>query len=183
MNRIHRRHEDDEYIDEIRIDLVPRFKTSGMSGDEWRVSARVRFLRKGHEVWSRSFLDISTAAKALPWFFTVAGEGASGEFKVLTNEQELEVCQQPGCVEPAVKLYRFKKIRDCRQSGDMKEPHRELVTAFCARHAHRGDCGMEDCDDNYEVIGGGNSQASPVETKDLSPSAVAVLDVESLLGK
>jgi len=161
----HRRHEDDEYIDEIRIDLVPRFKTSEMSGDEWRVSARIRFFRKGHEVWSRGFGKLSTAVNALPWFFVVAGEGS--DFKMLGREQELALCQQPGCSEPSVKRYRFKKVRDCPQSGKMYEPGPsfEYVTAFCQRHAHRGDCGLEDADDNYEVLSGGNSHAAPVEAR------------------
>jgi hypothetical protein len=181
----HRRHEDDEYIDSIKIDLVPRFKTSGLSGDEWRVSARVRFFRKGHLVWERAFSKLSTAVNALSWFWMVAGEGPPDEWHMLDKKTELGLCQQPGCSEPSVKRYRFKKVRDCPQSGHMKEPGPsfEYVTAFCARHAHRGDCGMEDADDNYEVVGGGNSQASPVESRDLSPSAVAILDVENLLGK
>ena len=29
-----KRHEDDDWIDEIKITIVPRYKTSGMSGDE-----------------------------------------------------------------------------------------------------------------------------------------------------
>lgn len=171
-----RRHEDDEYIDDVRIDLVPRFKTSGLSGDEWRISARIRFFRKGHVVWQRQFTSMQTAVSALPWFWIAASEGADWEH--LSREQERQVCQQPGCSEPAVKWYRFKKIRDCRQSGHMKDPGPsfEYVTGFCARHAHRGDCGLEDCDSNYEVIGGGNSQASPVNVDDVAPSTVVVLD-------
>lgn len=181
----HRRHEDDEYVDEVRINLVPRFKTSGMSGDEWRVSAVVTFLRKGREVWSRGFGKLSTAVNALSWFFIVAGEGSEGEFKMLDREQELATCQQPGCSEPSTVRYRFKKTRDCPQSGHMREPGDsfEYVTAFCKRHAHRGDCGLEDCDTNYEVVGGGNSQATPVESRDLSPSACVIYDVEKLMGK
>jgi hypothetical protein len=181
----HRRHEDDEYVDEIRINLVPRFKTSDMSGDEWRISAVISFFRKGHEVWSRSFSKLSTAVNALSWFFIVASEGAEGEFKFLDREQELALCQQPGCSEPSVVRYRFKKVRDCPQSGHMRElgDSFEYVTAFCKRHAHRGDCGLEDCDTNYEVVGGGNSQATPVESRDLSPAACVVLDVEKMLGK
>ena len=42
-----RNHHDDEWYDEIRVTTVPRFKTSGLSGDEWRRSAKVTFLRKG----------------------------------------------------------------------------------------------------------------------------------------
>ena len=51
-----RRHRDDDYYDEITIDtrtvhlrasIVPRFKTSGLSGDEWRTSAVLKLLRDG----------------------------------------------------------------------------------------------------------------------------------------
>ncbi|KKL50531.1 hypothetical protein LCGC14_2304540, partial [marine sediment metagenome] len=38
---------DDEGVDQIVIDTVPRYKMSGLSGDEWRVSGRVRFFRNG----------------------------------------------------------------------------------------------------------------------------------------
>jgi len=185
---LHRRHEDDEYIDRIEIDLVPRFKTSEMSGDEWRVSARIRFFRKGTVVWTGHMSKLSTAVNALPYFLMVAPEGGvtqvgGSEFTRLGKERELAVCQQPGCSEPSTKRYRFKKIRDCPQSGHMREPGSsfEYVTAFCDRHAHRGDCGLEDCDDNYEVVGGGNSRASPVETRDVSPAKVVLDDVGKIL--
>ena len=46
-----RRHRDDDYYDRIivvsdegpvlRASIVPRYKTSGMSGDQWRISARL----------------------------------------------------------------------------------------------------------------------------------------------
>lgn len=38
----YRRHHDDEVIDRVSIDCVPRFKVSGLSGDEWRVSYVLR---------------------------------------------------------------------------------------------------------------------------------------------
>ena len=33
------RHPDDEWYDEVRIVTVPRYKTSGLSGDEWRFTS------------------------------------------------------------------------------------------------------------------------------------------------
>jgi hypothetical protein len=53
-----RRHRDDDYWDEIAIDtekvhlrafIVPRFKTSGLSGDEWRISAKLEVHHDGHK--------------------------------------------------------------------------------------------------------------------------------------
>ena len=180
-----RRHDDDEYIDEIKISLVPRFKTSDMSGDEWRVSARMQFFRKGRQVWENSFGKLSTAVNALSWFFIVAPEGASGEFGPhLSREEELKICQQPGCSEPSTRVYRFKQVRDC-PNGDVHPPKFdwEYVTAFCDRHAHRGDADLEDNDANYEVLGGGNSQASPVESRDVSPAQAVIMDLGKVLGK
>lgn len=42
------RHDDDEWIDEVRIVTVPRWKESELSGDEWRFSTRIELYRKGH---------------------------------------------------------------------------------------------------------------------------------------
>lgn len=47
--------DDDEFYDEIRITTVPRFKTSELSGDEWRVSTHVVVLRKGRVVAEKSW--------------------------------------------------------------------------------------------------------------------------------
>jgi len=53
-----RRHRDDDYWDEVAIDagtvhlrafVVPRYKTSGLSGDEWRISAILEVKRDGHD--------------------------------------------------------------------------------------------------------------------------------------
>ncbi len=38
---------DAQAFDEVRIRTVPRWKESGLSGDEWRISATVEFWRKG----------------------------------------------------------------------------------------------------------------------------------------
>jgi len=53
--------EDDEGIDHIELTVVPRYKTSGMSGDEWRVSTEVKFFRKGVLLWGRSFSRLEWA--------------------------------------------------------------------------------------------------------------------------
>jgi len=62
----YKRHEDDDWIDEIKIVTVPRYKTSGMSGDEWRFSARVQLWRKGHLMFERSFSKLHYAIDFLP---------------------------------------------------------------------------------------------------------------------
>jgi hypothetical protein len=54
-------HHDDEGVDRIEIDIVPRFKTSDLSGDQWRVSARLRAYRKGELVGEQSYHNMETA--------------------------------------------------------------------------------------------------------------------------
>ena len=70
----HRHHPDDEIYDEIHITCQERYKTSGLSGDEWRFGWRVEFKFKGQVVFSNSFTRLSTAVSSLPWFFLTAGE-------------------------------------------------------------------------------------------------------------
>ena len=55
------RHHDDEWIDEIRIVTVPRFKESELSGDEWRTSVRMQILRKGIVLRERRYGKIADA--------------------------------------------------------------------------------------------------------------------------
>ena len=49
---------DGQAFDEIRIKTIPRYKTSGLSGNEWRYHAEVYLLRKGQIVKQRGYGDI-----------------------------------------------------------------------------------------------------------------------------
>lgn len=146
----YKRHRNDEYIDEISIRTVERWKESELSGDEWRFSAVVEFKRKGQVVYSRSFAKMEWAAQALPWFFLTAGE--SEDFQRIDDEH---FCMQPGCTADAVVHYRLKK-EYCRD-GHGTESHRETRRKYCLKHRHRGDCALEDADDNYEQVTPDNS--------------------------
>jgi hypothetical protein len=72
-----RRHRDDNYWDEIVIlsgqvvlhgFIVPRYKTSGLSGDEWRISARLVVKYTGNPVIERSFHRMNDLLKYAPGF-------------------------------------------------------------------------------------------------------------------
>lgn len=72
-----RRHHDDKYWDEIIIlagpvvlrgSIVPRYKTSGMSGDEWRISAHLVVKLGGVEVVERVFHDMNGLLTHAPGF-------------------------------------------------------------------------------------------------------------------
>lgn len=143
------RHHDDEIIDEIRIITVPRFKESELSGDEWRTSARIEFRRKGKVLHTESLTAMKYAVQFLPYLFVRCQE--DGHFD--TDKEDKNCCFQPGCSEQAIVEYRMK-TRYCNRCGKEQgimtgyEEHRR----FCNEHSERGDCGLDDADDNYEEI-------------------------------
>lgn len=136
---------DHQAFDEIRIITVPRYKQSGLSGDEWRISARIDFYRKGHIVHSESWRNISTAAEFLNWSMTKANEDGHGY-----SSADADYCDQEGCAEKAVITYR-KKANYCND-GHKTDPHRPTIRRFCEKHRQRGDCGLDDADNNYEIV-------------------------------
>ena len=72
---------DAQAFDEIRIITVPRYKTSGMSGDEWRISARIEFMRNGQVVNTEGGIrNVETAARHLSYLFDVATDNGQGYF-------------------------------------------------------------------------------------------------------
>lgn len=138
-------HHDYQPVDEVRIVTVPRYKTSGLSGDEWRISAKIQYLKKGVVIYERSTRNIESALRYGDWWLTEwleQGNYSAGR----TAEQ----CDQEGCAEPATVTYRLKN-QYCRD-GHPHEPHRPKITRFCDRHKTRGDCGLEDADRNYERV-------------------------------
>jgi hypothetical protein len=202
---IYKRHPDDEWFDEIRVETAEgpllriitqyRYKTSNMSGDEWRTSASIQ-VRRGN-VWSdfdNRYVNLETASKGLyPGFYTSHPElhevetttidfyrkgiklyessydgrplafiHAAGHLPwalVIARQDSGQMpnsndyCFQPGCAEEAISTYRLK-VEYSKNGVFSREPRRELRRRFCLRHLRRGDCGLEDADENYEVIEG-----------------------------
>ena len=147
---------DGQFVDEIRIVTVPRYKESDLSGDEWRISACIEFVRKGQVVGTKGARDVATAARFLDWFLTHGLE--SGEIDVLNNIGNY--CDQEGCCNPWTVRYAIKR----RYGNDGKvRPRPEYMVgvteyrAFCDQHKVRGDCGLDDADRNYEVMEGGGA--------------------------
>jgi hypothetical protein len=80
------------------------------------------------------------------------------------EKSPLDRCDQEGCSEPATIWYRMKNLFcACGVSKEAKHSisDSKLWVQFCERHSTRGDCGLEDADDNYELIKG--SPISPRE--------------------
>jgi hypothetical protein len=149
----HKRHPDSGWYDRVEVDIVPRYKTSGLSGDEWRTSVRVRWYFKGLQVGEDFFgRDITAAISYLPHVLALASDhGASSEW---LKHQEKK-CDQPGCSADAIG--RFKLKRETSAQGDYIERSEsgfEHYRQFCRQHLRRGDCGREDADTNYEPLDG-----------------------------
>lgn len=169
----HHRFPDHEIFDKIALETRIRYKTSDLSGDEWRTSAVVSLTYKGRLVAENAYRDMETAMKLLPSFLTKVCE--SGDYDHRYHETS-NLCDQIGCAEPAVSIYRLKQLFD--SSGhrlDMGDYPTDWVwyRQFCQRHLQRGDCSREDSDDNYTVVSGpGPSDAKGWED-DESPAITA----------
>lgn len=170
----HKAHADDEGVDRIEIVATPRYKTSGLSGNEWRVGAVIRFYRKG-ELVHKAFRNKMTDAAAhlayirdsLPWTDGVRALWAL----------DAEECHQFGCSEPAETVYRLKQEFSDRGDGPLPDLGvQEVRRAFCTRHARRGDCGREDSDRNYEHVSGPDPRP---RTDDESPAATVYVDTRA----
>ncbi len=159
-------HPDDEGVDHIEIDVVPRYKTSGLSGDEWRVSARLRMYRKGTLVGEQVLTSMEAMANALPWFWLTKSDWCEGP---LYDGERGGRCQQAGCKAQATVLYQLKQEWSARGEGPLPpSPLGPSRRQFCAAHAVRGDAALEDADDNYELI-----QGRPPTARDIPPEAVS----------
>jgi hypothetical protein len=155
---------DAQAFDEVRIVTVPRYKTSGLSGDEWRISASIQFHRKGELIHESDYRNVEMACVFAASEYYRAQDDGKGYFAGQGN-----TCDQEGCKDPANVVYKLKK-EFCR-AGHETDPYtafdsRPLVRKFCDRHSTRGDCGLEDADSNYELIQGGRTTPRPEDVKE-----------------
>ena len=163
MNTRHAQKPDAQAFDEIRITTVPRYKTSGLSGDEWRISGKIQLMRKGKVVHEDGMRDVENCAYALGLVLMRAKD----EGKAYYGGGENGTCDQEGCPDSATVFYRMKR-KYCNEYGhEPKVLNDEVVVRqFCERHSKRGDCGMEDSDANYELMDGKISEPKPEDVKE-----------------
>jgi len=155
-----KRHREDEGYDSVTLEIVERYKTSGMSGDEWRFSTVVKVWWKGLLIGKRSYWKMENAVRYIDSWMTIDQElmldDTDRKIRWPTEEDRAKYCFQPGCRELAVSTYRIKTEYG-PQGEDLAERDFDLgpkVRRFCKKHLRRGDCDKEDCDDNYEVLEG-----------------------------
>ena len=148
----HKRLNNFESFDEIRLYVVPRFKTSGLSGDEWRQHVQIDFLFKGEKVAESSFNSMQNAIGILYYEWIKHKEPIPE--RVIEMERNGK-CDQPSCKNDAIGRYWILKEfsdRGEKLHNDEQEHHRSY-RQFCDKHKHRGDCSLEDSDDNYREEG------------------------------
>lgn len=135
--------------DEVHITTVPRLKQSGLSGDEWRVSAYVQLMRKGRLIAEKSFRNVDTAIRYLDYFMNV--EVAESGACDLGHPAYKHLCDQEGCQNKATIFYKMKS--DYCNEGHPKQSFADVTyRQFCNEHKYRGDSSRHDCDDNYTQI-------------------------------
>lgn len=169
----------DEFVDEIIIKQVPRYKTSDMSGDEWRTSAQVILKRKGLTVFSRGFATMSAATAFLPGMFIEVTEMIPDDFYFRWNNGPRKTeCMQPGCSHIATHEFRLKAhyTNDATKIEiDDEEEHR---WRFCAVHSRRGDAAYEDSDENIVLITGDPAKIGQIPADDISPAQAIFIDLD-----
>lgn len=142
---------DAQPFDEIRIRIVPRYKSSGLSGSEWRQSCVIEFYRNGEVKHS------SSCGGKLEY-------GAGLAYARLLEAQDNGIgyfasdgvhCDQEGCHKKAKYLMRLKE-RFCVGGGNCGQKKQHSGSSdhriFCEEHKHRGDQDLGDNDANYELI-------------------------------
>jgi hypothetical protein len=178
----HRRHHDDKIIDEFDLKPKLRYKSSGLSGDEWRVSYELTIKRKGTILFQRSYHTPQDAIHHMPWLMRAMFEGGIEGFDEKAWEQRIAddetTCAQPGCGEPGTVCYQFKDIYAPNGEGPLpnEDAPYPYVTQFCAAHSTRGDCGREDAESNYIKLSGEVEEPDPEMVKESARVIVNMAD-------
>lgn len=145
-------HDDDSRYDGVELKTVERWKESKLSGDEWRFSFVALLSRKGYvlrRVGGQNMMALIQAVGA------IRDQGNSGDDpELLKGAPDFnEYCFQPGCMRLADIEY---QIIDewCRRCGEKGTPYdwKDYRRRFCNGHKERGDCSLEDNDNNYTLV-------------------------------
>lgn len=138
-------------IDRIEIKAENRWKTSGLSGDEWRYGVRVDLYRKGKVVFSR-YQNNSWFAELKPNFVAIAEEFKMMKTIDLSDQAEFDrlepLCDHFSCSEPG-EMYRMLKRGKDSEGNYLPPDGRVHVKRFCSAHADRGNCGIIDSKRNF----------------------------------
>lgn len=147
-----KRHNDDEWIDEITFTTIPRYKESYLSGEEWRTGIRIDMKRKGKVLFTKRTNRMQSAVAYIPWGVAIAGEDPTDPEVVeeMSWEENSSYCAQPGCVCKATEFFAIKVLYN--REGDRCSYQTKSWRGFCTDHVQRGNQDMEDNDDNYRRL-------------------------------
>jgi hypothetical protein len=163
-------HPDDSWYDTCVIDTIERWKESGLSGDEYRFSYRVSFIRKGQVLLEKSYGSWKAALAFVPGLsYNDYPAGADSEHEDSPVIQErYSFCFQPGCPELATREFRILKLYTDRGHEIEMSNQTDYRFRFCEKHAqHRGDCGLLDSDSNLvEVPFGSDPNVAALNPKE-----------------
>jgi hypothetical protein len=173
-------HHDDERFDHVTIEQVERYKTSGLSGNEWRFSTIMKLWWKGIVIASRGVGGLEHAMRILDHWVNYMQEhmmfehDEDHEWRIHWPEDPIRVefCFQPGCCEKAVNTYRLKKVYT-RDGTCEKKLLGSYYVRYCNKHSRRGNSHMTDNDDNMVLVDGmgRNAKSERHCYKKESPSA------------
>jgi hypothetical protein len=148
-------HPDDEWYDTCVVETIERWKESELSGDEYRFSYMVSFIRKGHILLQRTYGSWKAALAFIPGLSYndyPAGADSEHEHSVVIDKR-YAFCFQPGCSELATREFRIIKLYTNRGEEAHMSEHYDYRFRFCDKHAgHRGDCGLLDSDANLVEV-------------------------------
>lgn len=113
----------------------------------------IQFFYKGTEVYSDTTLTPRQLLLSIPSIMISISENTNINFYSRQKSNLKEKCCQPGCLDnPEV----FLQLKKCYDKRGQEEPNFDHLTGprifyrqFCQRHKHRGDCGLDDSDQNY----------------------------------
>lgn len=145
---MHVDHPHDERFDTVTVECEPRWKESGLSGDEYRFSYIVRFFRKGELIIQRSY-------SRLEWALEAMRPGYPADEKSFDHEawdRTKDKCDQPSCAKEASVFY--ERLKPYTKQGQELVKRADFLEyrQFCEDHTTRGDCALDDADHNYRPI-------------------------------
>lgn len=131
----------------LGVDLVDCAKSFG---DE--IIESIGFVQKGVELY-REELKAPTELRVAAG--QIAGFRELSRWLADFSKRPTGLCDQPGCRETATVAYR--QLKPYTRCGHTYERRSEAwgwvyVRSFCNRHKDRGDCNLDDANDNYEEI-------------------------------
>ena len=140
-----------EIWDEVSITTVPRYKTSGISGDEWRTSAKIEIKWKGHVLFEKIMLNVDIASRWLVMALIdddLRFEMCEAKDRIM-NAGYSSPCGQPGCSDESL-FGPYTMKNEYLDDGSLVPPglRSSEKVYFCGAHRRRGDCDREDSDGN-----------------------------------